>query len=227
MSEESELSIPRATLVTRAKDALRREIVEGRLPAGSRLRETRLADRLRLSRGTLRAALGEMEREGLVQRRAYAGWSVVAFTAEDAYELYTLRQALEGLAARLAARRIDAKGRDDLLAALARLEAACATGERGAVVEADLELHFTIIAIAGHRRLSTQYRALSDQIRTFIATSDAHVMNHRPIYDEHRQLVDAILAGNPDWAESVASEHNAAAGEALYRRLQSLGRDDA
>ncbi len=216
------LAIEKQTLVVQAKAALRREIVSGRLRAGERLREMPLAETFGLSRGTLRAALSELEREGLVERRAYSGWSVTAFTSADAHELYTLRQALEGLAARLAAQAARTRPAHDLNEALARLKRACALGERGDVVEADLALHLQVIEMAGHTRLKTLYEGLSDQIRVFIATSDAGVEDESAVYEEHRRLVAAILSGNPDLAESVAHEHNAAAGEALYRRISAL-----
>lgn len=216
------LVIEKNTLVSQAKVALRREIVAGRLRLGQRLREVPLAARLGLSRGTLRAALSELEREGLIERRPYAGWSVVALTPADAHELYTLRQALEGLAARLAAQAVRTRSTHALDEALKVLERVCRDGERSAVVEADLALHLQVIEMAGHGRLKTLYEGLADQIRVFIAASDADIDDESAIYEEHRRLVAAILSGNGDLAEIVAHEHNAAAGEALYRRISAL-----
>ncbi|HET7409241.1 MAG TPA: GntR family transcriptional regulator, partial [Paracoccaceae bacterium] len=95
--------VERRSLADRATDALREMIVTGICPPGSRITEQRFAEELGLSRGTVRAALRELAHEGLTEMKAYTGWSVVTLTAQDARELSTLRGALEGLAARLAA----------------------------------------------------------------------------------------------------------------------------
>ena len=78
-----------------ATDTLRQAIVTGALAPGAKLTETALANRMELSRGTVRAALHRLVSEGLVVQRPYAAWEVVSLTARDARELYTLRGALE------------------------------------------------------------------------------------------------------------------------------------
>ena len=96
--------VEKRSLDRAAADALRQAITTGAITPGTRLTEAELATRLDVSRGTVRAALQRLMSEGLVTQRPYAGWEVARLTSRDAWELYTLRSSLEGLAARLAAR---------------------------------------------------------------------------------------------------------------------------
>ena len=101
-------------------------MASGALPPGHRLVETALAESLAISRGTLRAALRALTHEGLVAQVAYTKWMVPELSPADAWELYTLRGSLEGLAARL----VTERQRPDAIAsvkdAFDRLESAVA-----------------------------------------------------------------------------------------------------
>ncbi|QVM88069.1 GntR family transcriptional regulator [Pseudomonas lalucatii] len=89
-------------------------IVTGNLEAGSRLTEAKLTEQFHVSRGTIRAALQKLHNEGLVSQVPYTGWHVIAINAQDAWELHNLRRVLDGLAARLAAERIEPEGAKSL-----------------------------------------------------------------------------------------------------------------
>src|SRR5216684_2021836 len=105
VSGQIDMRLAKRSLDRQAADVLREEILSGRLAPGLRLVEATLAAQLGVSRGTVRAALSELAHEGLVLQVAYTKWMVPELWDEDAWELYTLRGALEGLAARLAAER--------------------------------------------------------------------------------------------------------------------------
>ncbi len=97
------VKVDRRSLDWRAADVLREQILSGKLVPGQRITETALASQLEVSRGTLRAALRALAHEGLIQQVAYTKWMLPEFSNSDAWELYTLRGTLEGMAARLAA----------------------------------------------------------------------------------------------------------------------------
>ena len=88
-------------------DNLRKElisaIVEGEIPQGSKISEAELAKRYGVSRGPLREAIRDLEGLRLVDRKPHAGVRVVTLNCEEMKEIFTLREALEGMAARLAA----------------------------------------------------------------------------------------------------------------------------
>ena len=144
-------------------NSLRNAITSGKLPAGTRITEMELADQFQVSRGTVRIALFQLMREGIIEQTPYTGWSVTMLTPHDVWELYPLRAKLEALGAQLAAERIDDEGRAALTGAYDRLAAACGTGDKTRVAELDFELHRTIIALSKNSRLVNHYQLIEQQ----------------------------------------------------------------
>jgi DNA-binding GntR family transcriptional regulator len=211
--------IQRKTLDSQAASAIRRRIVEGRIPAGGRLTEMALSQEYELSRGTIRSALRQLVGEGLVVQVPYTGWEVAPLTSKDAWELYTLRSALEALAAGLAADAIADRGTNRLNKAMNDIRAACEKRDKSAAAQADFELHMTIIRLSGHSRLEEQYNLISRQVQRYIVTSDALLPNQFALVEQHRPIVEAILAGDRSTAESLARAHNESEGRALVDHL--------
>ncbi len=209
LTAKHSIKVDRRSLDWRAADVLRDLILGGQLPPGHRLVETSLASELEVSRGTLRAALRALTHEGLVCQVAYTKWMVPEFSRKDAWELYTLRGSLEGLGARLVAERRAPESIATLNKAFDRLVAAVGTRRHAEVAEADLALHQTIIAVTGHRRLADQYKLLEQQIRHYIFSTNAMIVDLYQIVAEHEPIVTAIAAGDPETAERLAREHNA------------------
>jgi DNA-binding GntR family transcriptional regulator len=222
-----DLRLSKRRLDRQAADVLRDQILSGRFAPGLRLVEAALAEQLGVSRGTVRAALSELAHEGLVSQVAYTKWMVPELSAEDAWELYSLRGSLEGLAARLATQRRTPATMATLTAAYERLASAVAGERRSAVAAADLALHQTIVGITGHRRLIAQYKLIEQQVRHYIATSNAQIYDLHQIIDEHEPIVKAIVAGDADRAERLAHDHNAPEVErfaaALAQRNEESG----
>jgi DNA-binding GntR family transcriptional regulator len=212
--------IERRSLNGAATDMLRQAIITGMLAPGSRLTEIALASRMQLSRGTVRAALHRLVSEGLVVQRPYSSWEVVPLTSRDARELYTLRGALEALAARLAAENMDAAKKKTLKEAFACLVAAAESNDAKSIGDADLALHKCIVALSDHRRLAEQYALVEQQVRMYIASTNARLHSRKLVVREHQGMVSAILAGNPDDAERLAREHNIYAGIDLVSHLE-------
>jgi DNA-binding GntR family transcriptional regulator len=216
-------SLERKSLDTRAADALRERIMSGSLAPGDRLTEEALAERLTISRGTIRSALQKLAFEGLVEQMPYRGWMVPRLTPQDAWELYTLRSSLEGLAARLVAEKITPAKTKGLQTALRRLSDAARAGSRTAVARADFEFHKTVIRLAEHERLAHQYALVEHQVRVYIASCDALLSTLEEIALQHEPIVEAICRGEGEAAEHLAHTHNTVDGEALVRQLQALG----
>ena len=203
------VKVDRRSLDWRAADVLREQILSGKLVPGQRITETALATQLEVSRGTLRAALRALAHEGLIQQVAYTKWMLPEFSQTDAWELYTLRGTLEGMAARLAAAHRTKDCVATLEAAFNRLVTAVESRKHTRVAEADLALHTTVVSITGHQRLIDQYRLLEQQVRHYIISSNALIMDLNQIVAEHEPIVRAIIAGNQEKAERLAREHNA------------------
>lgn len=202
----------------RAAGVLRNQIVEGLLPPGSRITEVHLAAEMGLSRTTIRTALHELANEGLLTLVPYTGWTVIKLDEKDVWELYTLRAAVERLAAQLMAR-LQEEERTALIVPFEGLENACQNGDPLQIAEADFTFHKAIVDAASHRRLSAQYGLIEQQIRVYIRSSDALITHPSEIITQHKPMLDAILAGMAEKAGQLAEEHNLVEGEKLSQSL--------
>jgi len=196
------MKIERKSLLDATLEALRRAIVQGDLPPASRLTEERLAGELDSGRSTVRAALLELEQEGLVQRTRYSAWAVAALTPKAIWEIYSFRGALEGLAARIVARTLDEAKRRALVMAHEQLEAAQA-GDESRRLEADLAFHRTVVELAGHALLARQYAVLLHKIEWVWRWSDRLSPGRIELSPWHRPALEALLSGDPDRAEAA------------------------
>jgi len=215
------LAIVPRSLDCQAADVIKEQILSGAFPPGSRLLEIPLAEQLNLSRATIRSALQQLTYEGLVVQFPYRGCAVPELSSQDAWELYTLRSVLEGLAAQLAALAITPDQANVLDTALGHLVKAAQKGNRGEVADTDFSLHKTIIQLSGHQRLQQQYKIVEHQIRLYIASCNALIPDLDGIVESHQLLVKAIYSGNALMAEQIAKEHNVD-GQALVKHLQLL-----
>ncbi len=230
MTENSK--VKSRSLDIKAADILRAEILNGDLAPGSRLLEIEISERLKLSRGTIRSALQQLIHEGLVVQYPYRGCMVIGLSSQDAWELYTLRSTLEGLAAKLAAEAIAqclafgeiAPGKVDILQkALQKLELAVAKKNWQDFAIADFNLHKAIIQFSGHRRLQEQYRIIENQVLLYIAKCNTLHPSLEELLADHQQLVEAICDGDAILSEQIAKAHHTD-GELIVKYLQSLER---
>jgi len=206
-----------------AVEALRSHVLSGAVPPGQRLTEINLAERLGISRATLRTALHRLTLEGLVHQIPYTGWEVASLTGHDAWELYTLRSSLEGLAARLAAER-EPEVKKSVHEAFAALKRTCKTRDYAAISDADFGLHKTIIGVARHGRLLKQYELIEQQIRLYIHSSNTLIAESNEIVAQHEPIVEAILAGRSARAAKLSEQHNVDEGEKLVAFLNACSR---
>src|SRR5262245_46070732 len=156
----------RMSTVDALADALRREILDGALPAGAWLRERELTESYGVARHSLRAALRALAAEGLVTIEPHRGAHVAELTGDDVRALYELRAALELQAAHLALERNDGRLPQAVHAALARLQDACAGEDPpwSAINEAHADLHAAIVAAARSPRIEAAHAALSGEM---------------------------------------------------------------
>lgn len=227
-----ELSSP--SLADQAYDAIRSAITRGELPPGEKITERGLAAMLSVSPTPVREAIRRLEQEGLVERRGAR--STVVFDARETptYELALIEAALKAVAVRLAAvnrsdaavvrmqqhldeadrlrdemrRQIEAGGpypsetAELLLLALREFHAEAETACGNAVL---LRMLSTVNAFSFQHRVSS----LRERV------TNGAVINDR--YDEHRQLLDAIRAGDPERAEAIMAQHARTAAEDFAR----------
>jgi DNA-binding GntR family transcriptional regulator len=219
MPKLTSLRSEKRLLDRQAADRVRAHILEGILPAGARLLETQLAFELEVSRGTVRAALALLANEGLVTQVAFTRWQVSQTTPRDAWEIYTLRVALEGLGARLAAANASPEAGVALRGAIAEMARAVDERRLEDVTDIDFRLHRQIVALARHRRLAEQHGHVMQQVRFHMVQSGFYPRDYMALGEEHAALVEAVAGGDADAAERLARSHN----EAEVRLLAEAG----
>ena len=210
------------SLVDQAFDRLVEAIVRGELVPGSRLGEAQVAKQLGISRGPLREALVRLESRKLVARKPNCGVTVVDFSEADLDELFTVREALEGMACRLAATAMADSEIAGLIALLERHGADPDVRDGSAYYQgADDDFHFRIVRGSRNTRLiAALCDELHDQVRFYRYRSSTRPGRTRQAYDEHRQIAAALQARDPDRAEAAMRRHIANA------RINLLWRND-
>lgn len=213
--------IARLSAEAQATLSLREHILSGALKPGARLTETPLAEQLGIARATLRMGLHRLASEGIVVQIPYTGWQVVALSAQDVWELWTLRSSLESLAARLAAERMTDGSAARVSKAMESLAAACRQGRVNDINKADFDFHRTIVDLADHNRLSEHYRQVEQQVRLYIASTNLY---NEPddwsvVVEHHRPLAEALIARDPERAEAEARRHNETFGRKLLSAM--------
>lgn len=219
MQNDLNIKVTRRSMDRQAADILREQILSGRLAPGTRLVEAKLAEQVHVSRGTVRSALSELAHEGLVHQVAYTKWQVPDLSAQDAWEIYTLRGVLEGFGAKLAAESQNPDKAMLLTKALKALASPVKRGQRGKSVEADFELHRSIIALSAHQRLKKQYDHIEQQVRRYMSFSNDILTIPEDVWAEHKSLVGAILDGDAERAEHLAKTHNIEECQLLHEKL--------
>ena len=222
MAKLTSLKSEKRLLDRQAADGIREHILEGILPAGARLLETQLSEQLEVSRGTVRSALAQLAREGLVQQVAFTRWQVSETSPRDAWELYTLRAALEGLGARLAAANAGPVDAKRLKATVVELTRAVKDQRFEDVTDIDFRLHHQIVEIAHHHRLAEQHGYIMQQVRFHMVHSGFLPKDYSALVDEHAALIGAVIDRDADLAERLAKSHNESEVSALSAHSEQV-----
>jgi len=197
-----------ASLVNRVADAVRQAIMDGEIAPGERLSVPEIARRLGVSRTPAREALLLLERDGLVEARPRLGVVVLRGDQQNLQELFELREALEGMTARLAARSMTAKENGALDAIIDRHEAAVTRQDIEGHVSEDVAFHRTLRDGSRNRYLSQSLTQIERQITLLMRTLSAapRAMSDGVIRD-HRAIAAAVRNGDEDAAETAARRH--------------------
>jgi len=216
------LEVPRS-LAEDAADRIREQILSGGFRQGEHLVESRIAQELNISRGPVREAFKLLRAEGLLQEEPRRGSFVVRLVPDDVREIYGLRAAIEGRAARTVAAHPDGEAAASLRVLLERIERAVEADDTADVFAADLAFHEELVCAAGNARLDEVFRRYVPTLRALLRL-DEHV--YRSLDDiamEHRPLLEAIEEGDASKAASLAEAHCDHAGELIATYIESRG----
>jgi DNA-binding GntR family transcriptional regulator len=194
-------------LAERAYLLLRDAILSHQIPSGSRLSVPEVARQLSISRSPAREAITRIQYEGLADFVPNRGAVVSRIGLDELVEIYDIREVLEGLAARLAARAADPGLTTELERVWTAHREAIQDGDVATHMELDVEFHQLIRTAAGNLRLGEALDRLQGQIRLAMGTTSQRGGGMQAALAEHRQLIEAISAGDPIAAERVARDH--------------------
>lgn len=206
-------------------DQLRNAISEGRLRPGEWLRQERLARELGVSHMPVREALKQLAAEGIVEYLPYRGMRVAEFTPADIEDIYAVRAALEGRAARAAAYRLTAEQLEELGELVQAMANSMAPEQLALNRAQNRRFHELIYRASGRTYL---IRALDQMwtwfptmfLDTYAATAHTPVSGRDTDVDEHRAVLEALKAQDGPLAEQLLAEHVVRAGEQLISMLR-------
>ncbi|MDE3100676.1 MAG: GntR family transcriptional regulator [Chloroflexota bacterium] len=204
-------------------DALREGILHAELPPGARLGEEELARRFGVSRTPVREALLRLEADRLATRAPRRGYVVQRITAGEVLEVYAVRQVIDGLSARLAAVAALPAHVVHLRWLNDELRSAERSGDAKRTAEVNVTFHEFIAEAAGNEYLLRFVREIHDSVRRFPGTTLTWGRRGSAAYQEHKDLIAAIDAHDPDRAERTAREHMAKALDARIAMLRKEG----
>jgi DNA-binding GntR family transcriptional regulator len=202
-------ALPRHTLADGVTDQIRRAILDAALAEGALIPEGQMAARIGTSRGPVRDALDQLEREGLVVFDPRGRARVRVLAPADFEELFTLRLALETMSARLAAKRLTAL---DIAALEENLRQSDAAPGLAELSRLDIEFHDLVMRAARHERLLTCWRTLYRQVEWWLARNyRLHAARaedtKRIVMAAQRKLYQAIRSGNEKRAVAEMTAH--------------------
>ncbi|MBP1712019.1 MAG: transcriptional regulator, GntR family [Deltaproteobacteria bacterium] len=195
------------SLGNQAYQELKGIILERQIPPGGKLNEGDLAKALGISRTPIREAINRLEKEGLVKIIPQRGAYVVQFTEKDIYELFLIRENLEGLAAYLAAKKMSEKDLTKLESAVEGFSEPFSEKEIKRYAREDFKFHQAIVQFSEAQRLIGLISTLHDYIRIFRLTTVGVSGRMKTSLEEHRELLRAFRERNPEEAELRMREH--------------------
>jgi DNA-binding GntR family transcriptional regulator len=200
-------------------DELREAIVRGHFKPGEKLDQEEIAELLNVSRIPVRQALRTLTAEGLVKMYPHRGATVAELSREELEEIYFLRGVLEGVAARLAAPRMDEAHIAKLQAILEKIDQ---LNDLDEWLDLNREFHNTIYEVINRPRLLEMIESLRNTsapyIRDYIASPEYFEVTRL----SHRRILEACINRDGILAQQETQKHLKVVGEGVLVDVDSL-----
>ena len=210
------------SLTTLVQRELERQIISGELEAGEKLNEAEIAGELRVSRGPVREAFRALDQSGLVRTEKNRGVFVRQVSLEEAYQIYEVRAALDGLIGRLAAERILPAQLQRLRDIVKRMHVASRALDAHAYFPLNIEFHAILGEAAGNQALLQNYQRIVNELNLYRREVIARSAESIPASTkDHESIVNAVAKGDGALAGRLLFEHVINGRDRLHRVLQS------
>lgn len=210
------------TTADKVFNQMQHAIVEGDIPAGSKISEPELAKRYQISRSTLREALNRLEKCHLIERKPNVGSRVVKCSIEGLLELYITREALEGMACRQAAKNMsdeEIAHMQDML----KIHAQTPDLKDGIAYyqeEGNLDFHYKVIMGSHNKQLIELICGqLYHLVRMYRCQFGMHSPRASKAFQEHANIVQAIAERDGELAEMLMRHHIASSRKNIEKKI--------
>lgn len=210
---------PQPTLVDQVYEAILSEISAGKFGSDNRLIQEELAESLGVSRQPVQQALLLLRNHGILRDAPGRGLMVAPLQAEFVRNLYEVRGVLDGLASAKAAERGRETARRDGPAFIARGREAVASQSIAEMIAADMDFHFFIYGLSQNPLVAETSLPHWSYLRRVMGEVLLHGETPGEIWDQHQAILNAVIAGEPQQAETLARDHIFKASETLTARL--------
>ena len=190
-----------------AYQRLKSAIQSRQFEPGQRMREAEIATWLGISRTPVRDALKLLESDGLLVAAPRRGLIIAELDQQQVAEIYALRSALEGLAARMAAQHASSAELSALVDVVERQAQAGPDDDPNALAELNRRFHQLIYGAARNRYLLDVLGSLESSLALLPGTTYSAAGRRDTAHAEHKAIVTAIEAHDPDAAEAAARRH--------------------
>ena len=200
------------SLADQVFERLENDIIQGVYPRGEVLTELKLVEKLGVSRTPIREALRRLETERLIAD-AGKGSIVLGITEDDILDIMNIRQQIEGLATYFATVNMTVEGRDELSHIVDLQEFYDHKGDLEHLRMVDDEFHDAICRLSRRTVIYDTLSPLLRKTRRYRRQAMQDPERVKKTMREHRAIYDAIMAGNAELAQNLATAHIAEAKE--------------
>ena len=187
--------------------AMKQVLLTNKYAPGERIGIDKLCQELEVSRTPVFEALNRLKAEGMVEIIPRKGVYLVSFSAEKTQEVYVVREALEGLATKLAAEKLTPRYAKLLKAALDEQATCLQEDDIKGYATATIDFHNTVLKAADNETLSRILGAIYAQIEVLRLRTLYLPQRLRASYAEHQRIYQALIEGNPTSSEQEARKH--------------------
>lgn len=198
-------------------EQLERDILSGTYPRGEVLTETKLSEKLGVSRTPIREALRRLDQEHIIKMTTKGAY-VLGITKQDIDDIYEIRSRIEGLAAKLAAERATEEDIAELKNTVELQEFYTLKQDADNIKNMDSEFHRLMYQMSGSTPLYDTLEPLHKRIIKYRKASISSQTRAQELMQEHKAIYEAIAAHDGELAEKLVNEHVRKAQASIARR---------
>ena len=205
-------------MVTRTnhiRETLEHEIISGKRLPGERLDEPQLTKQFNASRAPVREALVELATAGLIEMQPHRSAIVAEISVFQVIQLYEVLAELEGLSAKLAARRMNEEERTEFEELHKKIGNKISNKETDAFPVLNKKFHDMIHRGAHNQILETEINGLNKRLAPYRRIFHNEPHNLKIPYEEHRRVVEAVRDRNENEAAQIFREHTALRADSI------------